>query len=158
MSNALPDDGVTATKHVRSCFNVNFNVNFKFFWRQFLCASVGEKTLIISRSAVCMWEIHFRVCVSCACRKHYVCCISTGTNWYDWYWDREYQQELCTKPCCFWGKIYFCLHEFHIRTMLILMLILFFGWWHHVEVGSLREILELFLSSPSMNSNYPMTI
>jgi len=29
-SNALPDDGVTAPKHVGSCFNISFNVSFKF--------------------------------------------------------------------------------------------------------------------------------
>jgi hypothetical protein len=31
MSNALPDDGVTAPKHVGASFNANFNVNIKFF-------------------------------------------------------------------------------------------------------------------------------
>jgi hypothetical protein len=32
-----------------SCFNVNFNVNFKNFLRQFNCASVGKKTLIVCK-------------------------------------------------------------------------------------------------------------
>jgi len=41
-SNALPDDGVTAPKHVRAVFNVNFNVKFTIVLRQFTCASVGE--------------------------------------------------------------------------------------------------------------------
>jgi hypothetical protein len=38
MSNALPDDGVTAPKHVRA---VLMSI-LKLFLRQFTCASVGE--------------------------------------------------------------------------------------------------------------------
>jgi len=38
MNNALPDEGVTAPKHVGSCFNVNFNIVFKTI----NCASVCE--------------------------------------------------------------------------------------------------------------------
>jgi hypothetical protein len=38
---ALPDDCVCTEKY-RRCINVNFNVNFKLFLRQFTCTSVGE--------------------------------------------------------------------------------------------------------------------
>jgi hypothetical protein len=48
-SNALPDDGVTAPKHV-GAVNVNFNVNFKIVLRQFIVHQlVNKKTLVISR-------------------------------------------------------------------------------------------------------------
>jgi hypothetical protein len=40
-SNALPDDGVTAPKHVGAVL-CQFNVNFKIVLRQFNFASVGE--------------------------------------------------------------------------------------------------------------------
>ena len=40
--NALPDYGVYCTETCRSCFDVNFNVNFKIVLRQFTCAPIGE--------------------------------------------------------------------------------------------------------------------
>jgi hypothetical protein len=40
-NNALPDDG-DFTETCRSCFNVNFNVNFKIVLSQLTCASVDE--------------------------------------------------------------------------------------------------------------------
>jgi len=41
-NSALPDDG-DYTETCRSCFNVNFNVEFlKLLLRQFNCASVGK--------------------------------------------------------------------------------------------------------------------
>jgi hypothetical protein len=40
-NNALPDDG-DCTETCRSCFNVDFNVNFNFFFKQFTFASVDE--------------------------------------------------------------------------------------------------------------------
>jgi len=44
-SNALPDDGVTAPKHVGAGLMLILNL----LLRQFTCTSVGEETLIISR-------------------------------------------------------------------------------------------------------------
>jgi len=49
---ALPDDG-DYTEICWSCFNVNFNTILK----QFSCASVGDKTLIISRCTVRLWKL-----------------------------------------------------------------------------------------------------
>ena len=43
----LPHDG-DDTETCWSCFNVNFNILFK----QLFCASVGNKTLIVSRCTV----------------------------------------------------------------------------------------------------------
>jgi hypothetical protein len=40
LNSALPDDD-DYTETCWSCFNVNFNVDLKFFLRQFNCASVG---------------------------------------------------------------------------------------------------------------------
>jgi len=40
-NNMLPDDG-DWTDTWQSCFNVNFEVNFKTALRQFTCASVDE--------------------------------------------------------------------------------------------------------------------
>jgi hypothetical protein len=40
-NSALPDDG-DYTETCWSCFNVNFNANFKIVLRQFHCASVGK--------------------------------------------------------------------------------------------------------------------
>jgi hypothetical protein len=58
-----------------------------------------------THSGVLNWILlYVRLCVSFVCRKYYLCCISTRTNWYYWHWDREHQQELSTKPCCVWGK------------------------------------------------------
>jgi len=42
-NNALPADDYTETH--RSCFNVNFNVNFKIVLKQFTCASFVNKKL-----------------------------------------------------------------------------------------------------------------
>jgi hypothetical protein len=42
-SNALPDDGVTAPKHVRAVLMSILMQILKLFLRQFTCASVGEK-------------------------------------------------------------------------------------------------------------------
>jgi hypothetical protein len=40
MSNALPDDGVTAPKHVGAVLIVNFNINFKIVFKTIhLCIS-----------------------------------------------------------------------------------------------------------------------
>jgi len=41
-NSALPDDG-DYNEICWSCFNVNFNVHFKIFLRQFICASVGKQ-------------------------------------------------------------------------------------------------------------------
>jgi hypothetical protein len=41
MSNALPDDGVTAPKHVRAVLMSILMSILKLFLRQFTCASVG---------------------------------------------------------------------------------------------------------------------
>jgi hypothetical protein len=49
-SNALPDDGVTALKHVRA---VLMSI-LKLFLRQFTCAAVGKKNLVISKCTVYM--------------------------------------------------------------------------------------------------------
>jgi len=51
----LPDDGVTAPKHVGAVLTSILMCILKLFLRQFTCASVGEKqTSIISRCTVCM--------------------------------------------------------------------------------------------------------
>jgi hypothetical protein len=42
----LPDDGVSH-RNMEEVFNVNFNANLKLFLRPSICASVGEKALII---------------------------------------------------------------------------------------------------------------
>jgi len=42
-NSVLPDDG-DYTETCWGCFDVNFNVDFKFFLRQFNCASVGKQT------------------------------------------------------------------------------------------------------------------
>jgi len=40
IANVLPDDGVTAPKHVGAVFNVNFNVNFETVFKTFqVCVS-----------------------------------------------------------------------------------------------------------------------
>jgi hypothetical protein len=44
-SNALPDDGVTAPKHVRAVLMSILMYILKLFLRQFTCASVGEKKI-----------------------------------------------------------------------------------------------------------------
>jgi hypothetical protein len=41
-NDALPDDGVTAPKHVRAVLMSIFMENLKLFLRQFTCAAVGE--------------------------------------------------------------------------------------------------------------------
>jgi hypothetical protein len=56
-SNALPDDGVTAPKHVGAVLMSILMLILKLFLRQFTCASVDEwKTLIMWRCTVCMWK------------------------------------------------------------------------------------------------------
>jgi hypothetical protein len=42
LNSALPDGG-DYTETYWSCFNVNFNVNFKIVLRQFNCASAGKQ-------------------------------------------------------------------------------------------------------------------
>ena len=51
MNSALPDDG-DYTETCWSCFNVNFNVNFTLFLRQFNCASVSKQTFLYSVTCV----------------------------------------------------------------------------------------------------------
>jgi hypothetical protein len=60
-NNALPDDGVTAPKHVkRSCFNVNFNVNFKIVFKTIhLCISWWIKNFV---KVVCCYSSQFWKC------------------------------------------------------------------------------------------------
>jgi hypothetical protein len=43
MSNALPDDGVTAQKHVGAILMSILMLILKLLLRQFTCTSVGEK-------------------------------------------------------------------------------------------------------------------
>jgi hypothetical protein len=54
-NSALPDYG-DYTETYWSYFNVNFNVNFKFFKKIQLCISWLNETLIVSRCAVYIWE------------------------------------------------------------------------------------------------------
>jgi hypothetical protein len=42
-SNVLPDDGVTAPKHVGAVLMSILMYTLKVFLRQFICASVGEQ-------------------------------------------------------------------------------------------------------------------
>ena len=52
-NSALPDEG-DYTETCWSCFNVNFNVNLKFFLRKFNCASVGKQ---INFDTILQWSI-----------------------------------------------------------------------------------------------------
>jgi hypothetical protein len=54
MNNALPDDGVTAPKHVGAGLMSILMQILKLFLRQFTWASVGKKEMIISICRVCM--------------------------------------------------------------------------------------------------------
>jgi hypothetical protein len=49
----LPDDDGDNTETCWSCFEVNFNILLK----QLFCASVCNKTLIVSRCTVWLWKL-----------------------------------------------------------------------------------------------------